>query len=164
MVALVVMSAGIGLWVVSLRRLARKWARFSPWQVDMSEFWPGMRQLGSVKLLAPLAIAALAFSLLFFQLDAVLRSLGIALPLLLVGKIMALSRIAARIIPISVVGWGSKDAAIIVLLSQQGIDPLVGITATLLLLVCSYLVTLLLSGVCWWINPLVVRRAVPSPS
>ena len=52
----------------------------------------------------------------------------------------------------------------IILLSQQGIDFTVGLTATLLFLVCSYLVTLLLSGLCWWMKPLVVRRAAPPSS
>lgn len=158
-----VLAAGIGLWMVSLRRLTRKWERLSPWQIDMTEFWSGMRHLRSAQLLVPLALAALAFSLLFLQFDAVLRSLGIVMPFLLIAKIMALSRIAARLIPISVVGFGSKDAAVIVMLVQQGLTFPVGVTAALLLLMCSYLVTLLLSGLSWWIKPLVVHRAVPSP-
>lgn len=158
---LLVLAAGIGLWMVSLRRLARKWEKLSPWQIEMTEFWSGMRHLRSVQLIVPLGLAALAFSLLFLQLDAVLRSLGIVLPFLLIAKIMALSRIAARLIPISIVGFGSKDAAVIVMLVQQGLDFSVGITAALLFLMCSYLVTLLLSGLCWWIKPLVVRRVAP---
>jgi uncharacterized membrane protein YbhN (UPF0104 family) len=96
------------------------------------------------------------------QLYAVLHALGIDLPFVLVAKIVALSRIVARAIPISVVGFGSKDAAVIGLLAQHGIDPAVGLTATLLWLVCSYLVTLLLSGLCWWIKPLVIRRPAAS--
>lgn len=159
LIALVILLAGISLWVVSLRRLAKKWQKLSPWQIDMTEFWAGVRRLASVRLLLPLALAALAFSLLFLQLDAVLRSMGLVLPVLTVGKIMALSRIAARIIPMSVVGFGSKDAAVIILLGQQGIETSVGLTATLWLLTCSYLLTLLLSGLCWWVNPLIVRRA-----
>ncbi len=159
---LAVLSAGIALWVVSLRRLTRKWQRLSPWQVDMTEFWFGMRHLATLRLIVPLGVAVAAFSLLFVQLDAILRAMGIILPFLLVARILALSRIAARLVPISVVGFGSKDAAVIVLLSQQGFEWSVGLTATLLFLVCSYLVTLLLSGVCWWIKPLVIRHAVPS--
>lgn len=162
LLVLIVLSSAIALWVISLRRLARKWERLSPWQVDMTEFWAGVRRLISLQLIVPLAIGALAFSVLFLQLDAVLRSLGVLLPLTLVGKIVAFSRIVARVVPISVVGFGSKDAAVIGLLARQGIDPAVGLTATLLLLVCSYLVTLLLSGLCWWIKPLVVRRVAPS--
>lgn len=161
---LLVLLAGIWLWVVSLRRITRKWERLSPWQIDMTEFWSGMRHLVSLQLVVPLGIAALAFSLLFFQGDAVLRALGITLPFVTVAQIVAFSRIVARIIPISVVGFGSKDAAVIGMLSQQGIDPAIGLTATLLLLVCSYLLTLLLSGLCWWIRPLVVPRVAPAPS
>ena len=161
---LTVLSSAIALWVVSLRRLARKWEQLSPWQVDMTEFWAGMHRLVSLQLIVPLGVGALAFSVLFLQLDAVLRSLGVLLPIALVGKIAACSRIVARVIPISVVGFGSKDAAVIGLLAQQGIEPAVGLTATLLFLVCSYLVTLLLSGLCWWIKPLVIRRAVRSSS
>ncbi len=156
--ALVILSVGITVWVVSLRRLTRKWQQLSPWQIDMTEFWSGMRHLRSPQLIVPLAVVVLAFSLLFVQLESVLRSLGMALPLLLVAKIVALSRILARLIPISVVGFGSKDAAVIWLLAQQNIDPAVGFSVTILWLVCSYLVTLLLSGLCWWIKPLVVRR------
>lgn len=155
---LLVLAAGIALWIVSLRRITRKWQTLSPWQIDMTEFWAGIRHLASPRLIVPLAVAAGAFSLLFFQLDAILHSLGIALPLATVAKIVAFSRIVARIIPISVVGFGSKDAAVIGMLAQQDIDPAIGLTATLLWLVCSYLLTLLLSGLCWWIKPLVVPR------
>ncbi len=161
---LVALSGGIALWVVSLRRLARRWEKLSPWQVDMTEFWSGIRHLCSVRLVVSAAALAAGFSLLCIQLDAVLRALGVALPLVLVAKIMAFSRIVARVIPISVVGFGSKDAALIGMLHQHGLDPAVGLAATLLLLVCSYLVTLLLSGLCWWIRPLVIRRAEPSSS
>jgi uncharacterized membrane protein YbhN (UPF0104 family) len=159
---LVILSVGIALWVVSLRRLARRWEKLSPWQVDMTEFWSGVRHLASPRLIVPLAVTALAFSLIFVQLDAVLRSLGIVLPFVAVAQTVAFSRIVARVIPISVVGFGSKDAAVIGVLAQQGIDPAAGLSATLLLLICSYLVTLLLSGLCWWIKPLVIRRAAPS--
>jgi uncharacterized membrane protein YbhN (UPF0104 family) len=158
---LLVLSSGIALWIVSLRRLARKWQRLSPWQVDMTELWSGMRHLCSPRLAAPLLMSAVAFSLLFLQLASVLRAVGIILPLLLIAKIAAFSRIVARAIPLSVVGFGSKDAAVIGMLAQHGIDPPVGLTVTLLLLVCSYLVTLLLSGLCWWIKPLVIRRVAP---
>ena len=159
-----VLAIGITIWVVSLRQLARKWGKLSPWQVGMTDFWSGMRQLASVRLVVALGVAILAFSLLFLQLGAVLHAMGISLPFLLVCRIMALSRIAARLIPISVVGFGAKDAAVIVLLSQHGIELSVGLTAALLFLVCSYLITLLLSGVCWWIKPLVIRRVAPSKS
>ncbi len=163
-IALVVLSAGAAIWVVSLRRLTRKWERLSPWQIEMTEFWSGMRHLYSLELIIPLALAAVAFSLLFVQLDAILRSLGLVLPFLLIVRIVALSRLAARLGPLSVVGLGTKDVAVILLLSQQGIRPAIGMTAVLLLLVGSYLVTLLLSGMCWRIKPLVIRRLEPSSS
>jgi len=156
---LCVLAAGIGIWVVSLRKLAKKWRKLSPWQIDMTEFWAGMRALVSPKLVFPLLATLLAFGLLFVQLDAVLRSLGLRVPFLLAGQIMAFSRIIGRIIPISMVGFGSKDVAMITLLEWQGIEPSVGLAVTLLLLLCSYLVTLLLSGLCWWAKPLIVRRA-----
>ncbi|MBI3320507.1 MAG: flippase-like domain-containing protein, partial [Candidatus Omnitrophica bacterium] len=59
LIVLVVLLAGISLWVVSLRRLARKWQKLSPWQIDMTEFWAGVRQLLSFRLVIPLALAAL---------------------------------------------------------------------------------------------------------
>lgn len=163
-VVLVALSAGIALWVVSLRRLTRKWEKLSPWQVDMTELWSGMRHLVSLRLVVPLGVAALAFSLLFLQLNAVLHSLGIALPMALVAQIASFSRMVGRAIPFSVVGFGTKDAAVIGMLAQHHVDPSIGLTVTLLLLVCSYLVTLLLSGLCWWIKPLVIRRVAPSSS
>ena len=163
-VILVALSAGITIWVLSLRRLTRKWEKLSPWQIDMTEFWAGIRQLASPKLIPPLLVAGVAFSLLFLQLHAVLHAMGIALPLATSSRIMALSRIAARLVPISVVGFGSKDAAVIMLLERQGISLPVGLTATVLLLVCSYLITLVLSGICWWVKPLMIRRAAPANS
>ena len=80
---------------------------------------------------------------------------------MLVAKIMALSRVAARIFPVSVAGFGSKDATLIMMLSQHGIAVAVGVMVTLLLLMCSHLVSLLLSGLCWWLKPLVIRRMAP---
>jgi len=155
---LLALSVGITVWVLSLRRLARRWEQFSPWQIDLTEFWFGMRHLRSITLVLPLCVCVAAFSLVFVQLSAILRSLGIVLPFLLVAKIVAFSRIVARVVPISIVGVGSKDAAVIGMLARYGVDPAVGLTATLLFLVCSYLVTLLVSGLCWWIKPLMVRR------
>ena len=157
-VALIVLAAGITIWVLSLRRLARKWRKLSPWQVDMTEFWSGMRQLVSGQLVFPLIAASTSFVLLILQLASVLRALGLNLSLDVVGKIVAFSRIVARMIPISVLGVGSKDYAVIELLTKQGIEPAVGFTVTMLLVVCSYLMTLLLSAVSWWVNPLIVRR------
>ena len=155
---LVILACGIGLWVVSLRQLAKKWQKLSPWQIEMTEFWSGMRHLFSWRLLIPLGIGVVSFTVLFLQMEAVLRALGLHLPFLLVAQIVSFSRLVARIIPISVVGFGSKDAAVIGMLTQHGVDPSVGLTATILLLLCSYLLTLLLSAVSWWIKPLVIRR------
>lgn len=156
---LVVFLVGISVWVLSLRRLTRKWEKLSPWQIDMTEFWGGVRHLIPGHMVIPLLVTVTAYSLLFFELNAVLRSLGIVLSIGLVAKMVALSRFAARLIPISVVGFGTKDAAIIWLLAQHGVTISAAVTVVALTLVCSYLITLLLSGLCWWIKPLVVRRA-----
>lgn len=156
---LVILASGIGLWVVSLRRLTRKWERLSPWKIDTTELKAGIRQLLSPKLLSPLLLTVLAFSVLFFQLHAALRSLGINLPFLVVAQIIAFSRLVARVIPVSMLGFGSKDAAVIWALMQHGIATPVGLTTTLLLLLTSYLITLLVSALCWWVKPLIVRRA-----
>ncbi len=157
-VVLVALSLGMTLWVISLRRLARKWQKLSPWKIDMTEFWAGMRTLVSPALLPALIMAAVSFSLLFFQVDAIVRALGVSVPWLIVAKATALSRVAARLAPFSIVGFGSKDAALIALLHQQGVSIQAGIATTILLLACSYLLMLLLSGLCWWIKPLIVRR------
>ncbi len=157
-VVLVTLSAGIGIWVVALRHLAKKWRKLSPWQIDMTEFWSGMRHLTVGALVMPMAILVVAFGLLFAQLDAVLHSLGIALPMVEVAKIVGLSRIAARLVPLSVIGFGAKDAALIVLLKRHGLATPVTATVAVLWMACSYLPMLLLSGLCWWIKPLVVRR------
>ena len=162
LIVLVALSAGIAVWVLSMRRLARRWQKLSPWQIEMAEFWAGWRQLMGLRLLLPLAVAALSFSLLFLQLYAVLHALGIALPIVTVAQIAALSRIMGRVIPLSFLGFGMKEAIVIELLQQQGFARPVGLAVTLLWLVGSQLLTLLLSGLCWWVKPLVIRRASPS--
>jgi uncharacterized protein (TIRG00374 family) len=161
-VIFVVMCAGIGLWIFSLRRLTKKWQRLSPWQIDMTEFWAGMKAYTTSWLALPLVTGLVSFLLLFVQFHAVLKSMAIALPFALVARITSFSRIAARFMPVSVAGFGAKDAAIIVLLSQQRIEWPVALTAVLLWLLCSYVVTLLLAGLCWWIKPLVIQRAAPA--
>ena len=158
LIVLVILSAGIGLWVVSLRRLGRKWQRLSPWQIDVTEFWSGMRNLCSFRLIEVLGIGVLAFSILLMQLFTALQALGMNLPFGLVIQIAALSQLVARLVPISVIGFGSKDAIVIGLLTQQGFDPALALSATLLLLIGSYLVTLLISGLSWWVKPLVIQE------
>ncbi len=103
-------------------------------------------------------MAALAFSLFFIEMDAVLRGMGLNPAGLPVGQIMSLSQFAARLVPVSVAGFGLKDAAVIALLTQHGLALSTAITAAVLFLVCSYLPMLLLNGVCWWIKPLIVYR------
>lgn len=153
------MASAIAIWVLSLRRLTRKWEKLSPWKIETPELRSGLQQLFTPNLLMPLLLALVAFSCLLFQLDAVLRSLGVHLPFLVVAQIMAFSRLSGRVIPLSVFGFGSKDAVVILLLEQHGVAASVGLTAALLLLLTSYLVTLLVSALCWWFKPLVVRRA-----
>ncbi len=162
--AVLLVSIGIALWVFSLRRLTKRWQKLSPWQVDLTEFWSGMRHLAAPQMIGPLILSLIAFSLLFLQLHSVLRSMGIVLPFLLVCRIAALSRVAARLIPVSVAGIGTKDAVVMLLVQQGVAQPVVGVTAALLWLLCSYVVTLLLSGLAWWIRPLVVRRAARTMS
>ena len=157
--AAVVFLVGITIWVLSLRRLAKKWERLSPWQIDMTEFWAGIRELMSIRLIVPLALSAGSFALLVFQLVAVLRAIGLVLPIVLVSQIVGISRFVGRLIPVSLSGFGTKDAAVIWLLGQQGIAQPVSLTAVLLLLICTYLITLLSSALSWLIRPLVVRRA-----
>ena len=162
--ALALLSGGMAIWVVSLRRLTRTWERHSSWRVDLTEFWSGMRHLASWKLLVPLLVTLLGFSLLFVQFDLVLRALGVILPIGLLGRIIALSRFSARLIPISVAGFGSKDVLLIIVLMRQGIVFSTAATAALLFYLCSHLLTLLLSGLCWRIKPLTVRRAQSASS
>lgn len=158
------LALGIGIWIFSLRQLAKRWQRLSAWQIDMTEFWSGFKLLWSPDLAVPLLISALEFSLFFVQLGAVLWALGLPVAAVAAAKIVALSRIAARLLPLSVAGFGSKDAVVIELLAAQGIDRLTGLTVTLVLLLCSHLLTLVVSGVCWWVKPLVIPRAEPSRS
>lgn len=160
-VVVVALSAGITLWALSLRRLTRKWQRLSPWQIDMADFWAGMKVLRSPGLLWPLGVAALAFSTIFGQFYSIVHAQGLPITFGLAVKIAAFSRIVARAIPFSVVGYGTKDAAVIGMLTNYGVDPAVAVTTTLLYLVCSYLLTLLLSGLCWWIKPLRISRFAP---
>ena len=156
----IILSVAIFIWVLSLRHLAKKWQKLSPWQIDMTEFRAGIKKLISWDLVLPLGISLISFSILFVQLYAILKALGIiTVPFITLTRIVGLSRVAARLIPISIAGFGSKDAATIWLLSQYAIDPAIGLTVTLLFLICSYVVTLLLSAVSWWIKPLIVRKA-----
>ena len=157
--ALLLLSGGVAIWVVSLRRLTRRWEQRASGRVDLTEFWSGMRHLVSWKLLVPLAVTLLGFSLLFIQFDLVLRALGVTLPIGLLGQMIALSRFAARLIPMSVAGFGSKDVLLIMVLMRHGLVFSTAATSTLLFYLCSYLLTLLLSGLCWRIKPLTVRRA-----
>lgn len=161
---LAILLTGIFLWTIFFKRLTRKWKKLSPWQIDFTDFRYGMRHLGSVQLIIPLILSIAAYGVLFFQFDALLRAVGISLPFLVIAQVVALSRLASRLIPLSIVGYGSKDLTMVAILVQQGIDISLGVTVTVLFLVCSYLLTLLLSGLCWWVKPLTIQRMVKESS
>jgi len=65
------------------------------------------------------------------------------------AMVFYMSKMISRLVPVSFVGWGSKDVSLILIFKNIGIDEKLAFAFTILFLFSSYFVSLLLGFIAW---------------
>jgi uncharacterized protein (TIRG00374 family) len=117
----------------------------------------GLRQLTWQWMLFSIALTVLAYGIFFGQ--CYLLALGLDLP---VGFVPVMFAVAlgslVTLIPISISGLGTREAAMIAYLSSAGIDAESAISFSLLVFVTFYIAGGLIGAAAWWIKPVPIHR------
>lgn len=121
------------------------------WLVELRQ---GFRQLTWPWLLAATLLTGLAYALFFGQ--CYLLALALHLP---VGFTPVLYSVAlgslVTLLPISISGLGTREAAIIAYLSTVGVPAEAALSFSLLVFLTFYVAAGLIGAVAWWVKPLV---------
>ena len=111
------------------RRLGLVFYRFIPdrfkerAKLNYREFNDGIKKLLGFQLVLPILLTIIAYSMFFLQCFIAARALGIDISLLHVALFVATSNLIT-LIPISVLGLGTRELTLIFLFSMVGQDPL----------------------------------------
>lgn len=112
----------------------------------------GMRMLSWPRLLSSTGFTILAYGVFFTQCYLLARALDLDLSFIEVSYAVALGSLVT-LIPISISGLGTREAAIIAYLSTSGISAEQALGFSLLVFLTFYLGSGLLGAVAWWIKP-----------
>jgi uncharacterized protein (TIRG00374 family) len=121
------------------------------------QFYAGIAKLASPGLIVSFLITAAAYAILFLQWKLLALSLGLALPFLYVAAYMSVANLLA-LLPISIAGLGTRDAALIGLFSLHGISVEGALSYSLLVLFAFYICAAAMSAVAWQLKPLPTAR------
>lgn len=133
-------------------KLAKHIKRFDE---EREMFYKFFRQFKNIKLLKPVAFSFLAFIILFTQALFVAGALDIPLSFMDLSRTMSLTRLIARVIPISFLGLGSKDVTFTAILNKNfNIAIARGIAFSIIFLFTSYLISAIAGAISWFIKPI----------
>jgi uncharacterized protein (TIRG00374 family) len=112
----------------------------------------GFGNLTAVRLLGITALTALAYSIYFGQCTLLARSLDLPLGYVPVMFAVGLGSLVA-LIPVSISGFGTREASIVAYLGTYNIDPESALSFSFLILVTFFFVGGLISAGAWLIRP-----------
>lgn len=143
----------------TLERIFLKIFRINEFVYKLDEereaFYTTLRQFKNIKLSIPLILSFLGVITIFIQALFIGKGLNIHLPFIDLAKTLSLTRLVARIIPISFLGLGSKDVAFVAVLNKDfNIEATKGIAFSIIFLFTSYFVTAVAGALCWIIKPI----------
>jgi len=139
-----------------LKRFERRMDTF------VEEFYSGIQGLVSSRLVFPVLLTVAAYTVYFGQCYLLALSLNLPLSFFYVGACMAVSFLVAMI-PVSIAGIGTRDAALIALFSLRGVTAESALSYSLLVLFTFYIATAVMGVVAWQIKPL-MRKIVNKAS
>lgn len=149
---LLVTDKGFELTQILGSPVGQRWARlFAPgsWLIDMRS---GLRQLSGLAILNAVALTSIAYAIFFGQ--CYLLALALALPATFasVSYAVALGNLITML-PISVSGIGTRDAAIVAYLGIVGVPSEIALAFSLLVFFTFYIGGGLIGAAAWWIKP-----------
>ncbi len=168
LVVLVTLPLFVLLHGGAFRQVERVGRRFGPmadrlfaprgWLQGLRE---GMRQFRGQSLVTALTLTILAYAIFFAQCFLVGLAIGLKAGFVPVMFAVALGNLIS-LIPISISGLGTREAATVAYLGASGVQPEVALAFSLLIFVTFYVGAGLMGGVAWWVKPapLVFRGAL----
>lgn len=112
----------------------------------------GLRCLTCRPLLQAASLTALAYGIFFGQCYLLARAIGLPVGPVTISVAVALGSLVT-LLPISISGLGTREAAIVAYLGTSGVPPESALAFSLLIFLTFYLGGGLLGAVAWWLKP-----------
>jgi len=125
-------------------------------EIRVNDFYDGISELVTFKLLPAFFLTCSAYLLFFFQCFLLLRSLGIPINFLDISLMMGVSNLIS-LMPLSISGLGTRDAVLIYFFSILGYNPEMAVSYSLLIFLNFFVFGGLLGAGAWWMHPLDLR-------
>ena len=120
------------------------------------DFYGGIDSLNSLHLLLPALLSFIAYFLFFFQCYFISLALELSIPFFYLAFSISIANLIA-LIPISVSGIGTRDAALILLFSFMGLTKEVSVSFSFLFLFSSLFLKDLIGGILWFKEPVEIK-------
>ena len=127
------------------------------------ELRTGLRQLSLPWLLAAVGLTVLAYTIFFGQSYLLALALGLKTGFVQVCFAVALGSLVT-LLPISISGLGTREAAVVAYLSTVGVPAEVALSFSLLVFLTFYVAGGLMGAVAWWVKPVPITRNSLPPS
>lgn len=147
-ISAIIMLAAWGLGFLLLKRLVNP-ATSAAGPRFILETWNGMFRL---PMLFPWLLTLVAYLIFYFANMLIFKSIGISLSLVDIGFILSLMSLAT-LIPVSLAGFGTREASLVYLLSFYAINPETAIVYALLQFSAFFLWGGLIGMVFWFFKP-----------
>lgn len=116
------------------------------------ELRSGFRELALLSVLVAVVLSILAYAVFFGQSYLLARALGIKVGFIQVSYAVALGSLVT-LIPISISGLGTREAAIVAYLGTAGVPAEMALAFSLLVFVTFYVAGGVMGAIAWWIKP-----------
>lgn len=123
------------------------------WVVGMRA---GLKTLSGPWLLSCVMVTVLSYVVFFGQCYLLALALDIHIDFFMVAHAVSLGSLIT-LLPFSISGLGTREAAIIAYLSASGVQPEVALSFSLLVFATFYIAGGLMGAVAWWIKPIPLR-------
>ncbi|MBC8488091.1 MAG: flippase-like domain-containing protein [Bacteroidetes bacterium] len=120
------------------------------------DFYNGIHQLLTFKLLFSVVLTCLSYLVFFIQCYLIVMAMGLSINFITIMLFMAVSNLIS-FIPISISGLGTRDAALIYLFSLIGLKPELAVSYAFLVFITFFVCGGLMGAVAWWIKPLDIK-------
>jgi len=124
----------------------------SAFKLNFRDFWRDLKNYRPANWLVIFFITALSWFFYYLQMYFLAKAVGLSAPFIYLAVCVTLAGLVT-LLPISISGIGTRDAALILLLAPLGIarETVVVFSALILL---AFVASALLGLICWWLKPL----------
>jgi len=125
---------------------------------SFEEFYFGLNQLISPRLLVSGLLTCQGYFIFFIQCYLILMAMSISINFITITIFMAISNLIS-FIPISISGLGTRDAVLIFLFSTINLSPELAVSFAFLVFITIFVAPGLMGAVAWWMRPLEYHKS-----